>query len=540
MTPTDSVDTTTARIIKPGPDLRSIPLSQITVAEGFNPRGAVAEDAELQALAETMRERGCLQPIRVHAATEGRYVLVAGERRYRAAALAGLTEIPASVLTADSGEQQHLDLLTDAMVENELRCALNPVQRADGYKAMIDDGLTVRGVAERLGGGSRRRSREQRIKEHLAILALPEDLRERVAAGEIPLLAVKALCGLCDIHDDLARAAVTAATPSRDYEEPYGWSEIAETPLAIVVNFCEQLPDGVFSSRDAFPLDAFTLSEKATAALAAYRELTGRDLDRVRFTAEQVEQARALGAVHDAGWLTIIAGQDVADRLAEDHIAQALEAATRSTGIGATTSDATGSRSDNGLVSGESGEDADERLRRQASEERACQQEARDQARSFNLELGLLAFKHLTRVKADERVLRILASVDLGGGLRGVAARGARLSLPGWVTQTEQRNGKTKSAYLDADDAHRRALEFLDGAESPAEIAGRALTLIALAAFADENAIAQSRRSFYTLAFRGAWAAQAEQDLRAIVRERIKEGQLPALDRALTGSPDHS
>jgi hypothetical protein len=116
--------------------LRSIPLSQITVADGFNPRGEVSEDADLRALAEAMRERGGLQPIRVHASADGGYTLVAGERRYRAAALAGLLEIPASVLAAGDGEQR-VELLTDAMVENELRCELNPVQRADGYKAMI-------------------------------------------------------------------------------------------------------------------------------------------------------------------------------------------------------------------------------------------------------------------------------------------------------------------------------------------------------------------------------------------------------------------
>src|SRR5674476_443844 len=68
----------------PTAELRSIPLSQISVAEGFNPRGEVIEDAELQALAQTMRERGCLAPIRVRA-TDGGYVLIAGGRRFRAA-----------------------------------------------------------------------------------------------------------------------------------------------------------------------------------------------------------------------------------------------------------------------------------------------------------------------------------------------------------------------------------------------------------------------------------------------------------------------
>ena len=307
-------------------ELREIPLSRIAVAEGFNPRGEVREDAELEALAETIRQRGCLQPIRVRTSETGEYVLIAGERRYRAAALAGLTEIPAAVVPAGAGDESEcLNWLSDAMVENELRSDLDPVQRALGYQAMIDGGLSVRGVAERLGGKAKRASREQRIKEHLAILNLPEDLRDLVAAGAIPLLAVKALVGLCEIHEDLARAAVTAAEPGNDYEEPYSWSEIAQSPLTIAVNCCEQLPAGVYPTRNTYTLDAFTVTEKAQRDLDAYRELTGREIENIRFSSEQVEQAKALGAVHEAGWLQVIVGQDVAGRLFEDQIAQTLK-----------------------------------------------------------------------------------------------------------------------------------------------------------------------------------------------------------------------
>jgi hypothetical protein len=66
--------------------LRSIALSRISVPDGFNPRGQVAEDPHLDALAQTMRIHGCLQPIRVREDGHGDYVLIAGERRYRAAA----------------------------------------------------------------------------------------------------------------------------------------------------------------------------------------------------------------------------------------------------------------------------------------------------------------------------------------------------------------------------------------------------------------------------------------------------------------------
>ena len=141
-------------------------------------------------------------------------------------------------------------------------------------------------------------------------------------------------------------------------------------------------------------------------------------------------------------------------------------------------------------------------------------------------------FKHLPKVKVDERVLRVLASVDLGGSLSKIAARGARLALPTWVEQVQQKN-KTKTIYLETWEAERRAKTFLEDAESAGDIAGRSITLIALAALADEDAVAQSNRSFYTLAFEGPWATQAARDLNAIVRERIMEGQCPALDELL-------
>jgi ParB family chromosome partitioning protein len=82
-------------------------------------------------MAETMRQRGCLQPIRVRATGTGEYVLVAGERRYRAAAKAALTELPAVVIPAGAGDEaEYLDLLCDAMIENEVRSDLNPLQHA--------------------------------------------------------------------------------------------------------------------------------------------------------------------------------------------------------------------------------------------------------------------------------------------------------------------------------------------------------------------------------------------------------------------------
>jgi ParB/RepB/Spo0J family partition protein len=522
-------------------ELREIPLSRIVVPEGFNPRGEVAYDAELDAMAETMRQRGCLQPIRVRATETGEYEVIAGERRYHAAAIAALTQLPAVVLPAGAGDEaEHLDLLTDAMIENEVRCDLNPLQRAQGFQAMIGCGLNVRGVAERIGGKAKRSSRERRIREHLAILTLPEEVRKLVAAEKVPMLAVKALAELAAIHEELPAYAVAAVLDVDEHTEPYTWPEVVENTLKIALLHCESLPAGLFLSSRSYPLDTFELGEKATKDLAAYEKLVGRAIIAVRFSFEHIEQARLLGTTHQAGHDTLIVGQDVATRLAEDYIAEVLketraqarrhrEAEKEHQAAGG--SDANGSDGDVGQPQGSGeGKSADQ----DAEAQREAEREKREQAIRFNLDLGVLAFKHLPKIKVDERVLRILASVDLARSLREIASRGARLCLPGWVTQTQQKNGKTKTTYMETYDAETRAAGFLAGAESSGDIAGRALTLIALASLANEDdAVPQSRRSYHRLAFRGPWAVQAERDLNAIVRERIKEGQLPALDKVL-------
>jgi ParB/RepB/Spo0J family partition protein len=514
--------------------LRLIPIEKITVQDGFNPRGQISDDAELDALAQTIRERGLLQPILVRPAHEqtDRFVLVAGERRYRAAVKAQLSEIPAIVRPAQNGDDATLEALTDAVIENELRSAFDPVQRAGAYRAMLDQGCSIRGLAERLGGAVRRSSRERRIRDHLAILELPEDLRDLVAAEKVPLLAVKALVGLCKLHPDLARVAVKSVLDPGEDEEPYTWAEIAEQGLAVAVRNSESLPEGIFETYEPYPLSRFTIGEKAAKQLAAFEKLTGRQLTEVRFSPTLLELVRPLGVVHDIeGWSKIVVGQDVGDRLTEDYIAFQLKAAREQA-----KRDSENGQPDTAAVAANGapvGEQSAEQQADEAKRRREQEQQARQQATAFNRQLGVLAIKHLSRIKVDERVIRILTAVDFGAHLRGIAARGARLALPGWPQEETAANGKTKIVYLEVQDAEREAREFLTAGESAGEIAGRAVTLVALAELADEQAIALSRRSFDTQTFAGPFAVQAQRDLYELIAERIKEGQLPQLDRLL-------
>ncbi|HEV3000426.1 MAG TPA: hypothetical protein VGW75_06775 [Solirubrobacteraceae bacterium] len=174
-----------------------------------------------------------------------------------------------------------------------------------------------------------------------------------------------------------------------------------------------------------------------------------------------------------------------------------------------------------------------EELERQRKEEQRRQREAdkatREAAVARNEVLGAALVKQLSKVKVDERVLKVLTAAPLAGDLAKIAARGARLGFPGWTTQTTRKNGTVKVEYLEASEAERRAREYLAGAKSAADIAGRSLALLAMARWADENAVAQSNRSFYELRFSGyaygdhgvPWREEAGDLLDEILIERL-------------------
>jgi ParB/RepB/Spo0J family partition protein len=508
------------------PSLATVPLARIVIEDGANPRGAI-DAVEQRRLEHSIEQRGLLQPVLVEPRGDGDYLLVAGHRRILAAAKVGLMEVPVRVRVA----REDGDNLVDAVLENQLHARLNPLEEALACRRLLDARLSRREVAVKL------ELTQATVKERLAILDLPEALWPRIANGEIPLLAVRALAQVASIHGDLALAAVAAVLDAGEDEEPYTWAEVAASPLEVALNSIGVLPAGVFRAGSAYPLDSFSISEKAAADLAAYSKLTGRQLASVRLDHEDVEQARLLGVAHQFGWGWLIVGEDVGARLLEDAAAKALKQARADKRRQRQEQNTGAQKRDGGQgepASPDSPVEQERRLEQEARQQREAEREERDRAIQYNLDLGVLALKHLLKIKVDEQVLRILASVHVTGDLRGLACRGARLALPGWPTQTRQRNGRLKTSYLEPEDAEQRAGVFLKDAAGLGDMAGRSLTLLALASLADETAIARSRRSHYRLSYAGPWARQAERDLHTIVRERIKEGQLPALDAILS------
>ena len=132
-------------------------------------------EEELQSLAESIRVHGVIQPLTVRETGDGYYQIIAGQRRWRASRLAGLTEIPALVIEADDKTAKEL-----ALIENLQRQDLNSVEEALGYQSLMDDfGLTQEEAAERVG-----KSRSA-VANALRLLTLDEKVLEMIRVGSI-------------------------------------------------------------------------------------------------------------------------------------------------------------------------------------------------------------------------------------------------------------------------------------------------------------------------------------------------------------------
>ena len=172
---------------------RQLPVSDVG-PNPFQPRSRF-DDAALRELAASIRATGVLQPVLVRRQADG-YQLVAGERRLRAAQLAGLQMIPAIVRDVDDREMMEL-----ALVENVQREDLNPIDEAKAYKTLVTAvGLTHDQISERVG---RQRSS---ITNSLRLLSLPAEVQDMVSRGTLSAGHARALLGLEEAGDQLAAA----------------------------------------------------------------------------------------------------------------------------------------------------------------------------------------------------------------------------------------------------------------------------------------------------------------------------------------------
>jgi ParB family transcriptional regulator, chromosome partitioning protein len=174
--------------------IHEIELDKIVPNE-YQPRKTF-QDESLKELASSIKEHGVIQPVILHRIGTN-YGLVAGERRWRAARLAGLKTIPALVKEATKRE-----LIEQALIENIQREDLNPLEAAEAYKRLQEEfKLTQEDLARRVG------KERSTITNYLRVLGLPKELKQGLANGALNMGHAKALLSLERVRDQIQAAA---------------------------------------------------------------------------------------------------------------------------------------------------------------------------------------------------------------------------------------------------------------------------------------------------------------------------------------------
>ena len=190
-------------------EIRQLPISRVEPREA-QPRSNF-DEASLQELAESIQEYGLIQPITVRRLDSGYYQIIAGERRWRAARIAGLREVPVRIVQADDKLATEL-----ALVENLQREDLNPVEEALGYKTLLDVyGLTQEEAAKRVG-----KSRPT-VTNALRLLSLAPEVQQFVEQGLLSAGHARALVGIKpeEAQIDAARSVIANGLSVRRTEQ---------------------------------------------------------------------------------------------------------------------------------------------------------------------------------------------------------------------------------------------------------------------------------------------------------------------------------
>ena len=187
-------------------------------------------------MADSIREHGIIQPLTVRKLSSGYYQIIAGERRWRAARMAGLTEVPAVVVEADDRKAAEL-----ALVENLQREDLNPMEEAAGFQALMEGyHMTQEEAAQRVG-----KSRSA-VANALRLLGLQLSVREMVERGELSAGHARALVPLPAAMQEKAASAIVAGGLSVRQTEALvkrmsaEWKEEPEKETSTPVNYAAE------------------------------------------------------------------------------------------------------------------------------------------------------------------------------------------------------------------------------------------------------------------------------------------------------------
>lgn len=480
--------------------LSMIPLAKIRPSDG-NPR-TVFDDERMAELIDSVKRHGIITPLTLSHDGDGRYAIIAGERRYRAAKAAKLREVPAQIREADGAT------LTLAVAENVIRADLSPMEEACAYRRLADEHGDAAKVAKLVGKS------ERLISDRLDLLRLPDETAQLIAARRVPLACAPLLVRIAEHEPLLADlAALWLSERPRDAAAfPTAPGEVLDDVLR-----AEWADDGQPVYPVAYSVGGFRgpLTPPAEDRLAAvlaklrdhaqtvedtYRALPAipqasehdwqarqteerRERDCFALTDDDADAARAFGCllelpghngrehryVTDPAWL--------ADRLVQRIVAHVAEEAERE------------EQRDARIPSASQDDGAKEERRR----ERERQYDARGSARSRNLDLGAALARWQPKLDAD--AIKLLGQIVLEQHGRA-AAWAHRLCVDQPATTNKQ--GRETVRYPRGADAerehHAEALAALRRTRTPEDALAVVLRLLVAQRLADTDGLPNADR----------------------------------------------
>jgi ParB/RepB/Spo0J family partition protein len=462
------------------PSLKLVSLEQIQVPEAGNPRKRFDQQA-LRELSDSIGKHGVLQPLVVRTHQDG-YLLIAGERRYRAAKLAGLEQVPVTIRDDDSP----LELAVD---ENLHRQNLDPIEEAHAFQAILKTGrLSKKQLAERVSKSA------SYVNDRLRLLELPEPIQEQVAAGTIPVRLAKQLIEMARASAAVAIACVqiiaSGGAELDDLEQrperllgflgDYEWPD--PQPIALAV-----------SNYHHYQLASLPLPAEGCEDIHERHAALGEQVG-FRFDQADADAARGYGCLlefKDGNYWSspfITDPAFIADRvrLKLDQHERELKPRQREQAR----------QADNATPEPV---DAEKERRRQERQQRA---EARQQAIASNFELGRKLQLRYDAPKLTTPVAKLLALLLLDGQADKLAGRGLRYVREDWqIAESKEVCGKTveQHRYPERWEAAEQLYAAIERARTPEQVIGRLLQALIAAHAASEEALPASTRVYYEL-----------------------------------------
>ncbi len=496
----------------PETKLVEVDLSLIDVEEGFNARTDFDPD-ELQGLSETVEDFGVTQNLVLRPAADGRYTVVAGERRYRAAKMAELEKVPAIV-----GDLTKRDATLISFIENQHRSDLNPIERAQGIKAVGEEFelTTQKEIAAKV------RLKPQLVGALLRLLDLPEGVQRLIASGDVPTDAEKML-------REVARVSPRAAECICEYAKRQGIKgrEFVGDFDALVRNTANARftdPPTLISTWRP-PLSELVTDKKLLRELCSRINVAkGREIEDPAFQFGEAEEmaARAAGCLLEPppsknGYYrpySYITDREFATDLAVRFVEQIEKGAEEQRQAAEKEAEARAKK-------GDGGESEEDEATAKRKAEHAERKEAKENALLFNDELGVNLMKHRGGKARKQRSLargKAMAKLLLAQNPE-LAARGLRLVLSS-LRQVEQKKlksgklGKPKVIYATTEECIKFLNRRIDEARTDAELNEIVAEALVAGIEADRHATTQADRVH--------WSPRSEQ-VAKLLAEDIKD-----------------